>query len=68
VRHEVLVTLPDREGRPAFAIQAVDILWFARPEDAVRWIGSDAANAAAWHLAGVALGTERLIARPHKVV
>jgi hypothetical protein len=34
----------------------------------MQWIGSDAANAAAWHLAGIAFGSERLIARPHKVV
>ena len=67
-RHEVLVTLPDREGRPAFSVQAVDILWFTQPADAVQWTGSDAAHAAAWHLAGVALGSERLIARPYKVV
>lgn len=68
LRHEALVTLPDREGQPAFSVQAVDILWFARPADAVQWIGSDAANTAAWHLAGVTLGCERLIARPLKVV
>jgi uncharacterized protein (TIGR02118 family) len=68
LRHEALVTLPDREGRPAFSVQAVDLLWFARPEDAVQWIGSDAAHSAAWFLAGVTLGSERLIARPHKVV
>jgi uncharacterized protein (TIGR02118 family) len=68
LRHEALVTLSDREGHPAFAVQAVTILWFARPADAMQWIGSDAANAAAWHLAGIAFGSERLIARPHKVV
>jgi len=68
VRHEVLVTLPDREGRPPFAVQAVDMLWFAKPADALGWSGSEAAYRAAWHLAGVALGAERLIARPNRVV
>jgi hypothetical protein len=68
LRHEVLITLPDRAGRPPFSVQAVDILWFATPEGALAWTASDAAYRAAWHLAGVAAGTERLIARPHKVV
>jgi hypothetical protein len=68
VRHEALITLSDRAGRPPFSVQAVDILWFARPEDALAWSGSEAAYRAAWQLAGVTLGTERLIARPEKVV
>jgi uncharacterized protein (TIGR02118 family) len=68
VRHEILISLPDREARPLFAVQAVELLWFANPRDALLWTGSNAASAAAWHLAGLAFGTERLIARPHKVV
>ena len=68
MRHEILTTLPDREGRSLFAVQAVELLWFASPRDAVLWTGSAAASAAAWHLAGIAFGTERLVARPHKVV
>jgi hypothetical protein len=67
-RHEVLITLPDREGRPPFSVQAVDLLWFPDARDALAWVGSEAANAAAWQLAGIAFGSERLIARPHKVV
>ena len=67
-RHEVLISLADRDGRPPFAFQAVDMIWFANPRRAVEWVGSDAANAAAWHLAGVALGAERIIATPHKIV
>ncbi len=67
-RHEVLVTLPDREGRPPFGVQAIDLLWFAAPRDALVWLASDSAAEAAWHLAGAALGSARLIARPHKVV
>ena len=68
VRHEALITLADRAGRAPFSVQAVDMLWFAKPEDAVVWTASDAANRAAWQLAGVTFGTERLIARPEKVV
>ena len=68
LRHEALLTLPERPGRPPFWVQAIDILWFAAPQDAVAWTSSDAAYRAAWHLAGVAAGNERLIARPYKVV
>lgn len=68
MRHEALITLPDRPGRPPFSFQAVDMIWFAKPGDALAWLGSDAAYRAAWQLAGVAFGVERLIARPHKVV
>jgi hypothetical protein len=68
LRHEVLITLPDRKERAPFAVQAVDILWFATPEKALAWTASEVADQAAWHLAGVAAGTERLIARPHRVV
>jgi hypothetical protein len=68
MRHEILIALPDREGRPGFAVEAVDILWFPEPRDALAWIDSDAAAAAGWHLAGIAFGSERLIARPHKIV
>lgn len=68
LRHEALIAMADREGRPPFSVQAIDLLWFARPEDAIAWLGSDTAHRAAWHLAGVSFGAERLIARPHKVV
>jgi uncharacterized protein (TIGR02118 family) len=67
-RHEALISIPDRVGRPPFSVQAIDILWFATPEDATGWTTSEAAYQAAWQLAGVALGTERLVARPHRVV
>ena len=68
LRHEALITIPDREARPSYAVQAADILWFSDPRDALAWIDSDAAAGAAWHLAGVAFGSERLIARPHTIV
>ncbi len=68
MRHEALLTMADRDGRPAFSVQAVDMLWFATPQDALAWLASEAAYRAAWHLAGVAFGAERLIARPIRVV
>ena len=68
LRHELLLTLPDRQGRPPFAAQAIDIIWFGAPEDALAWTRSEAAYRAAWTLAGVAFGSERLIARPNRVV
>jgi uncharacterized protein (TIGR02118 family) len=68
LRHEALITLADRDGRPPYSVQAIDMLWFASPEDALAWIGSDTAYNAAWQLSGVAFGTERLIARPNRVV
>jgi hypothetical protein len=49
-------------------VEAIDILWFATPEDAIAWTVSDAAYQAAWQLAGIAFGAERLIARPFRVV
>jgi len=45
-------------------VQAIDMLWFAKPEDALAWTHSDEAHRAAWHLAGLTFGAERLIARP----
>jgi EthD domain-containing protein len=68
IRHEALIGVADRTGKPPFTVQAIDLLWFETPRDALAWTSSDAAHNAAWHLAGIASGTERLIARPHKVV
>jgi hypothetical protein len=68
LRHEALIVLPDRPGKPPSSVQAIDLLWFATPRDALAWTASEAAYRAAWHLAGVSCGTERLIARPHRVV
>jgi EthD domain-containing protein len=68
LRHEVLMTIPDRPKRPPFSAQAIDLQWFASPREALAWTASDAANTAAWQLAGRAFGAERLIARPYKVL
>ena len=67
-RHEVLVTIPDRPGRAPFFAQAVDLLWFTTPREALAWVASDAYHEALWPLSGIVFGTERLIARPHKIV
>ena len=68
LRHDVIVTMADREGRPSFSVQAVDIIWFKRPKDALTWTVSEVASHAAWHLAGVACGSERLVARPQQIM
>lgn len=68
MRHEMLITMPDRPNRPPFTAQAIDLMWFASARDALAWTVSEPAHAAAWQLAGVAFGAERLIARPHKVL
>jgi len=67
-RHEILLSIADRAGRPPFTAQAVDILWFDTPRDALAWVASEEYHRALWPLAGFAFGTERLIARPNKVV
>jgi len=67
-RHEVLLTIPDRAGRPPFTAQAIDLQWFDTPRDALAWTASDAYHRALWPLSGIAFGSERLIARPNRVV
>jgi uncharacterized protein (TIGR02118 family) len=67
-RHEVLVTIPDRVGRPPFTAAAVDLVWFDSPRDALAWVASEEYHRALWPLSGVTFGAERLIARPHKIV
>jgi hypothetical protein len=68
IRHELLVTIPDRAHRPPFTAQAIDLLWFASARDALAWTTSESGAVAAWPLAGLAFGAERLIARPHTVL
>jgi uncharacterized protein (TIGR02118 family) len=67
-RHEVLLTIPDRAGRAPFTAQAIDMQWFETPRDALAWTMSDTYHRALWPLSGIAFGSERLIARPNKVV
>jgi len=68
LRHELLITIPDRPNRPPFSAEAIDLHWFASAHDAMAWTVSEAAGRADWQLAGLRLGTERFIARPHKIV
>jgi hypothetical protein len=68
IRHELLVTIPDRPHRPPFTAQAIDLLWFASARDALAWTTSESAAVAAWPLAGLAFGAERLITRPYRVL
>lgn len=68
VRHELLITIPDRPHRPAFTAQVIELHWFASAREALGWTASDAAARAAWQLAGLAFGSERLVARPHQIV
>jgi hypothetical protein len=68
LRHEVLVTSPEaHEGRYPIPCDAVDEVWFGTPADAAAFLTGEAGVAAWLHLAGLALGTERLVARPNRV-
>ena len=59
-RHEVLLA-SGAEARPC---DAVEIIWFGRPEDALDYARSEESYKAEVSLGGRAFGTERLIARP----
>lgn len=64
-RHEVLVTQPEEHepGLPP-CCDAIDLLWFASPVDALEALRTVLSQRAGWLLAGVAFGAERLVARP----
>lgn len=65
LRHELLVTEPAwHEGDLPACCDAVDVLWFAEPEDALRALRGPLCERAGWELGGIAFGCERLIARP----
>lgn len=67
-RHELLVTSPEaHHGRYPIACDAVDEVWFDTPEAALEFLTGDAGVTAWLHLSGLALGTERLVARPLRV-
>jgi uncharacterized protein (TIGR02118 family) len=69
LRHEQLLELPGaHEGRLPAVFQAVDILWFATPADAVAFVHGEHGHRAGYALAGTAFGLERLVARPFRVV
>ena len=64
-RHEVLVTQPHEHerGLPP-CCDAIDLLWFASPDDALEALRTVLSQRAGWLLAGVAFGSERVVARP----
>jgi hypothetical protein len=67
-RHELLVTLPEaHEGRYPIPCDAIDEVWFDSPDAALEFVTGDAGVTAWLTLAGLALGTERLVARPNRV-
>jgi uncharacterized protein (TIGR02118 family) len=67
-RHELLVTSAQaHDGRYPIPCDAIDELWFDSSDAVVEFVTGDAGVAAWLHLAGVALGTERLVARPNRV-
>jgi uncharacterized protein (TIGR02118 family) len=69
LRHEQLLVIPgSHDGRMAPMADAVDLLWFADAEVALAFLGSEAAFAAGYTLAGRAAGTQRLLAREVRVV
>ncbi|HUA70842.1 MAG TPA: EthD domain-containing protein [Solirubrobacteraceae bacterium] len=65
LRHELLVT-DAREHEPALppCCDAIDILWFGSPEDALDALTGVLSERPGWLLAGVAFGAARLIAQP----
>jgi hypothetical protein len=67
-RHELLVTSPRAHaGRYPVVCDAIDEVWFDSPDAALEFVTGDAGVTAWLTLAGLALGTERLVARPHRV-
>jgi len=64
-RHELLITEPE-EHDPSVppCCDAIDLLWFASPEEALEALRVVLSDRAGWLLAGIAFGTERLLARP----
>lgn len=65
LRHELLVT-EAAEHEPSLppCCDAIDILWFSSPEDALDALTGVLSERPGWLLAGVAFGAARLIARP----
>lgn len=68
-RHEQLLEIPGaHDGRhPAFCA-AIDLLWFERAQDALAFVNGVTGDRARLSLAGLVAGTERLIARPVRIV
>jgi uncharacterized protein (TIGR02118 family) len=68
-RHEQLIEIPGaHEGRLPAVCAAVDVLWFASPEQALEFVHGEAGHEAGYALAGTAFGLERVLARPIRIV
>ena len=68
-RHEQLIPLAESraDGRVPPVCDAVDVLWFATAAEALDAVHGALSERAGWRLAGHAFGSERLLARPHRV-
>lgn len=67
--HERLLPVPhDHGGRWVTACEAVDLVGFPDPGEAVAWLRHGAGRAVDRDLAPVVMGTARLVCRPHVVV
>lgn len=69
LRHEQFRGLAEahRTRGPA-AFDAIDAIWLASAEDALRYLASRESAEATWRLAGRVLGTERFLVRPEPVL
>jgi uncharacterized protein (TIGR02118 family) len=68
-RHEQLLEIPGaHEGRLPPVCAAVDILWFASPDEALGFVNGEVGHRAGYALAGTAFGLERVLARPIRIV
>lgn len=67
LRHEQLVPVRGLAVNESGFCDAVDLLWFATPEEASAFAVSEAAGRAAQALTGRAYGAERMVARPVRV-
>jgi uncharacterized protein (TIGR02118 family) len=69
LRHDLLVTQAE-EHQPAVppCCEAIDILWFASADDALRALTGALSERPGWLLAGRAFGTARLLAQPIRQV
>lgn len=69
LRHEQLLEAPGAHaGRQAAFCAAIDLLWFERADTALQFVGGPAWDRARLSLAGLVVGTERLIARPVRIM
>ena len=67
--HERLEPVPhDHDGRWVTACEAVDLVGFAEPGEAVAWLRHGAGRRLDRDLAPAVLGAARLVCRPHVVV